>query len=214
MGEGFLEKFTGSHARARVIRVFIFNQDEPITITKAAKRAGVSAQAAKREIKSMEGWGVILKERIASTQPRKSSKHARGKKLKRTVPHEDAWRTNPQWKHLRALSSFIHEVSPIRYDNILGALKNTGRLSVVIATGCFMGDVTRPVDLVVVADNVNEDRLLYAIKSLEPLSGREIRYSVFGSPEFSYRLTIQDRLIRDILDYPHKVLLDRAGVLK
>ena len=214
MGEGFLGKFTRSHARARVIRVFIFNQDEPITITKAAKRAGVSAQAAKREIKSMEGWGVIVKGKSMNARPEKSSKNPRGKKSRRSVTGESVWLVNPQWKHLRALSSFIHEVSPIRYDNILSALKNTGRLSVVVASGCFMGDDTRPVDLIVVEDKVKEDRLLYAIKSLEPLSGREIRYSVFGSPEFSYRLTIQDRLIRDILDYPHKVLLDRAGVLK
>src|SRR3989338_1211106 len=214
MGGDFLEKLVGTHARARVIRVFIFNQVEPMTVAKAAKRAGVSAKAAKREIKGLEGWGVILKESMARSQTGKSSKHTRGKKLKRGAKQESSWLINPQFKHLHALSSFIHEVSPIRYDNILSALKNTGRLSVVVASGCFMGDDTRPVDLIVVADNVNEDRLLYAIKSLEPLSGREIRYSVFGAPEFSYRLTIQDRLIRDILDYPHMVLLDRAGVLK
>ncbi|MDO8522565.1 MAG: HTH domain-containing protein [bacterium] len=214
MDGGFLEKLIGNRARTRVIRVFIFNQTEAMTVATVAKRAGVSTQSVKREIKSLENLGIISKGKSAGIQPGKSSKHVRGKKSKRTAPHEDAWCTNPQFKHLRALSSFIHEVSPIRYDNILSALKNTGRLSAVIASGCFMGDVTRPVDLIVVADNVNEDRLLYAIKSLEPLSGREIRYSVFGSPEFSYRLTIQDRLIRDILDYPHMVLLDRTGVLK
>lgn len=214
MAEDFLDTLTGNHARARVIRVFIFNQAEPMTIVQVAKRAGVSAQAVKREIKCLEKLGIIAKRKSADIQPRKSSKNVRGKKSKRPAKQESAWLVNPQFKHLRALSSFIYEVSPIRYDNILGALKKTGRLSVVIATGCFMGDVTRPVDLVVVADNVNEDRLLYAIKSLELLSGREIRYSMFGSPEFSYRLTIQDRLIRDVLDYPHTILLDRAGVLK
>ena len=214
MGGDFLEKLVGTHARARVIRVFIFNQTEAMTVATVAKCAGVSAHAAGKEIKNLETLGVINKGKAENTHRAKSSKSARGKKSKHTAKQEALWLVNPQFKHLRALSSFIHEVSPIRHDNILNALKNTGRLSVVIASGCFMGDVTRPVDLIVVADNVNEDRLLYAIKSLEPLSGREIRYSVFGSPEFSYRLTIQDRLIRDILDYPHTVLLDRAGVLK
>jgi len=214
MGENFLEKLVGGRARARVLRVFVFNQTEPMTTTKVSKRAGVSAQAARREIKNMEKLGVIIQEKRAVTQSQRPPKKARRKKSKRGIKQESAWLVNPQFKHLRALSSFVHEVSPIRYDNILNALKNTGRLSVVIASGCFIGDVTRPVDLIVVADNLNEDRLLHAIKSLEPLSGREIRYSAFGKPEFSYRLTIQDRLIRDILDYPHKVLLDRTGVLK
>lgn len=214
MGWDFLEKFTGSHARARVVRVFIFNQTERMTAAKVAKRAGVSAQAASREIKGLENLDMIIKGKSAVIQPVKSTNSARGKKVKRAAKQESSWLVNPQFKHLHALSSFIYEVSPIRYDNILHALKNTGRLSVVIATGCFAGDITRPVDLIVVADNVNEERLLHAIKSLEPLSGREIRYSVFGSPEFSYRLTIQDRLIRDVLDFPHKILLDRAGVLR
>jgi hypothetical protein len=213
MGENFLEKLVGSGARARVLRVFVFNQTEPMSIAKVVKRAGISAHAVNREIKFLENLDILVKGKDIHTGGAKSSKNSRVKKTVSRVKPEVAWLMNQHCKYLHALSSFIYEVSPIRYDNILGALKNTGRLSVVIASGCFMGDVTRPVDLVVVADNLNEDRLLYALKSLEPTFGREIRYSIFGSPEFSYRLTIQDRLIRDILDYPHKVLLDRTGVL-
>src|SRR3989344_4479321 len=47
----------------------------------------------------------------------------------------------------------------------------------------------------------------------ETAPGREIRYAVFSTPEFRYRLTIQDRLIRDTLDYPHLVLLDKTRLL-
>ena len=137
----------------------------------------------------------------------------RGKKAVGATKQETLWVLNAEFKHLRALSSFIHEVSPPRYGNILATLKNCGRLSAVVASGCFMGDTTRPVDLIVVVDNVNENRLLHAMKALEPIFGREIRYASFSTTEFSYRLTIQDRLIRDTLDYPHMVLLDRAHLL-
>ncbi|MEK7106609.1 MAG: hypothetical protein AAB899_00280 [Patescibacteria group bacterium] len=214
MRDDFLEKFVGSRARARVVRAFIFSQNESLTTAQVAKRSNIGAPMVKREIKFMEDAGIIVKEKSVDIKIKKSPRNASAKKSRRPVKQESAWRLNPQFKYLRALSPFVHEVSPIRYDKILDALRNTGRLSVVIASGCFMGDVTRPVDLVVVADNLNESRLEHAIKSLEPLFGREIRYSTFGTLEFTYRLTIQDHLIRDTLDYPHMILLDRAGALK
>lgn len=202
MKEDFLGEFIGNPARARVVRAFIFNQSELFSATRLVKLAGVNAKAVAKEVKILARLGVI-----------KGGKAAKGKRGKKDTKPEAIWVVNPEFKYLRALSSFIHAVFPIRYANILNALKNSGRLSVVIVSGCFMGDLTRPADMIVVADNLNEARLEHAIKALEPLFGREIRYASFSTPEFQYRLTIQDRLIRDTLDYPHIVLLDRARLL-
>jgi hypothetical protein len=76
-----------------------------------------------------------------------------------------------------------------------------------------MGDPSRPADLIIAVDSYNERRLDQAVRELEPRFGREIRYAAFSTPEFRYRLTVQDRLIRDTLDYPHLVLLDRTRLL-
>ena len=216
MGEDFLGTFLGDQARAKLVRVFIFNQSEraePLTVAQIAKRSGASTQATNREIKALEKTGIIKKGKNAVSPAKKTGKSTRGKKSNRGAKQENAWFLNSEFKYLRALSSFIHEVSPLRYGNIVGALKNSGRLATVVVSGCFVGDTTRPVDIIVVADNLNETRLLHAIKGLAPLLGRELRYSAFSTIEFSYRLTIQDRLIRDTLDYPHLVLLDRAHLL-
>lgn len=214
MGEDFLGAFLGNQARAKLVRVFIFNQSdkaEPLTVVQLAKRSGLSTRATNREIKILEKLGIIKKGK--PVQAKRIGKGARGKKAGHGVKQESTWSLDSEFKYLRALSSFIHEVSPLRYGNIVGALKNSGRLATVVVSGCFMGDATRPVDLIVVADNLNESRLVHSIKGLETLFGREIRYSAFSPTEFSYRLTIQDRLIRDTLDYPHMVLLDRARLL-
>ena len=123
------------------------------------------------------------------------------------------WMLNIEFQHLRALSSFIHEVSPMRHEKIVTALRRGGRLAAVILSGHFLGDPSRPADLIVAADAFNERRLDQAVRHLEPMFGREIRYAAFSTPEFRYRLTIQDRLIRDTLDYPHLVLLDKTRML-
>ena len=151
-----------------------------------------------------------------SVKPSRSVSITLANKSKRTIKGAakvSAWTTNSDFKHLRAVSSFIHEVSPVHYDNIVGALKRGGRISAVILSGAFMGDDSRPADILIASDSINERRLERAVRSLEPAFGREIRYAAFTTPEFRYRITVQDRLIRDTLDYPHVVLLDKTRLL-
>jgi hypothetical protein len=50
------------------------------------------------------------------------------------------------------------------------------------------------------------------IKSIEAEMGHEIRYAVFETKEFTYRLGMFDKLIRDILDYPHEKIINRLNV--
>lgn len=209
----FLGAFIGNASRARIIRTFIFNQPEVYTASQLSKRSGVKGKAVMQGLKYLERLGVIKRARHANAALARKTRTGTRRKKAKSVKSEQSWFLNPAFKHLRALSSFIHEVSPILHKNILEALKDGGRLSVVILSGCFMGDITRPVDLIVAADNLNESRLERSIKKFEHLFGREMRYSAFGTAEFRYRLTVQDHLIRDTLDYPHLVLLDRMHLL-
>jgi hypothetical protein len=45
------------------------------------------------------------------------------------------------------------------------------------------------------------------MRRLEAEIGAELVYAVFDTKEFIYRLNMYDKLVRDILDYPHEVLL-------
>lgn len=208
MKDDFLGTFIGSQPRSKVLRVFIFNQTEPFAIHVAAKRAGVSLTSAAKEVKVLEKMGIIKRGRHISIRLANGTKReVRGTSK---IP---TWVINQDFKHLRAISGFVHEVSPIRFDTIVGALRRTGKVSAVILSGAFMGDESRPADLVVALDSLNERRLEQTIRKLEPTFGREIRYAAFSTPEFRYRLTIQDKLIRDTLDFPHVVLLDKTRML-
>ena len=206
MAEDFLASFLGSPNRARVLRVFVLNQSQVFSAAQAAKRAGSSSSTVSREIKALEQVGILKKAKF-SIQVGKAKKVVMGKQK------EAAWSFNPDFKHASALSKFVHETAPVQYKAIVTALKGSGRVSAVILSGSFMGDPSRPADLLLAVDGLNESRLETAIKRFEPALGREIRYAVFSTPEFRYRLTIQDRLIRDTLDYPHLVLLDKTRLL-
>lgn len=206
MTEDFLTALIGNAARARVLRVFVFNQ-EPFTLAQIAKRAGVSSAAVQKEIKLLEKLGIIRKGKYSITLKGSAGRTVTGRQK------EDTWMFSPQFKHAVAVSKFVHEISPVKHSVIVEKLRRSGRLVTVVLSGMFVGDPSRPVDLVVAADSLNEKRLEQAVRSLEPLYGREIRYAVFTGPEFRYRLTVQDRLIRDTLDYPHLILLDKTKLL-
>lgn len=202
-----LGEFMGNPARARILRVFMFNPSESFTLPVLAKRSGVSLKTTVREAKKLADWGVVKKGKTVSITVGNTKRVIKGKQK------IDTWAVNMEWKHLRALSSFVHEISPVRYSAIVGALKRTGRVSAVILSGSFMGDDSRPADLLVALDSLNERRLEAAIKGLEPTFGREIRYAAFTTPEFRYRMTVQDRLLRETLDFPHLVLFDKTRLL-
>lgn len=201
MKQDFLASFIGSQNQARILRTFIFNEEERFTAKYMGKRTGMSEDSATRELEALKKLGIVRSLRIHSTESK-----ARGKA-------ELTWSLNPSFTHFKALALFVREVSPMHYDEIVEALKRSGKLSAVVLSGSFMGDSSRPADILVAGDTINEDRLETAVKELEPLFGRELRYAAFSTPEFRYRLTISDRLIRDTLDYPHVVLLDRGRLL-
>ena len=207
MADDFLSKVLGNAARAKVLRAFMFSPAELFTLPTVVKRSGIAAKAAAKEVKALQELGVIKKGKLTIMLANGSKRTVGGKQKEQT------WHFNADFKHGRALSKFVHEVSPVSHSSIILALKGSGRLAAVILSGSFVGDPTRPADLIIAADGLNEGRLERAIRTLEPEFGREIRYAAFSTTEFRYRLTVQDRLIRDTLDYPHLVLLDRARLL-
>ena len=187
-------------SRAKILRLFILNNKEHFTPSEVARRASVTAHSANVEIEVLRKMGLIKEEK---------GEGKTGAARKRAAQYS----VDPDFKHLNALSTFIHEVSPAQYTEVEKALKRTGRLTVVVLSGVFTGDMTRPADLIVVGDYINDERLEKAVRSFEPKYGRELRYAVFSTPEFRYRLTIKDRIIRDTLDYPHRVLIDKNNLI-
>ena len=50
------------------------------------------------------------------------------------------------------------------------------------------------------------------MRKLESEIGRDLRYALLGSEDFAYRLNMNDKLVRDIMDYPHRIVFDRLNI--
>lgn len=186
-----LGKIFGSGARLKTLRLFAFNQDTSFTLAEVAERTKLAKDAARHEVADLLSAG-FLRKKGATTRAR--------------------YQINPRFEHLAALDTFIRETTNVRKENILRALRRAGTLQLVALTGLFTGIIEPQIDLLVVGDRIEERVLSHAVRSLEAELGREIRYASFATADFRYRRGVYDRLLRDVFDYPHRILIDKIGL--
>ncbi|HUX81081.1 MAG TPA: winged helix-turn-helix domain-containing protein [Candidatus Paceibacterota bacterium] len=186
-----LSKIFGSPARLKALRLFLFNQNLSLTLGEIAARTKLSPASVRRELSDLVAAG-LLRKKGARTSAR--------------------YQVNPRFEHLAALDAFIRETTSVRPQDILAALRRTGTLQLVVLSGLFVGILEPKVDLLIVGDHLDERILVTTIHSLEAELGREIRYAFFATADFKYRRGVYDRLLRDIFDYPHRVLIDKVGL--
>lgn len=186
-----LAKLFGSPARLKMLRLFLFNQSATLTAVEVSERTRLSPDVVRREVAELCSAGLLRKKGARTTA---------------------RYQVDPRFEHLNALNEFIRETTSVRPQNILTAVRRAGTPKLVILAGFFMGIAEAQIDLLVVGDHLDERALVTAVRALEAELGREIRYASFATVDFRYRLGVYDRLLRDIFDYPHRVLIDKIGL--
>jgi len=186
-----LAKLFGSPARLKTIRLFVFNQDAAFTLADVAQRTKLSKDVARHELNDLFAIGLLRKKGTQSPA---------------------RYQSNPHFEHLSALDEFIRETTSVRPQDMIATLRRAGTLRLVALSGLFTGILEPKIDLLIVGDALDERVLTQAVRTLEAELGREIRYAFFTTVDFRYRLGVYDRLLRDVFDYPHRLLVDKIGI--
>lgn len=186
-----LAKLFGSAARVKLLRLFLFNPRQSISAAEAAAHARVEPAVARREIHNLHTLGLLKRGA------------RRGNVARYTL--------DPEFRYLTALQGLLLN-APVRATDIQERLRSVGTLKLVVMAGIFVGDWDGRVDLLVVGDRMSERALKGRIRRLEAELGKEVRYAALSSQDFFYRLNMSDKLIRDVLDYPHAIALDRLNI--
>ncbi len=186
-----LAKLFGSPARLKLLRLFVFNRETAFVLPDIALRTKLTKDSVRKELADL----------LAADLVRKKGTGSLGR-----------YQTNPRFEHLEALDAFIRSTSNVQPQHIVTSLRRTGALRLVVLSGLFVGVLESQIDLLVVGDHLEERMLATVVHSLEAEFGREIRYASFATTDFRYRYGIYDRLLRDVFDYPHRVLVDKIGL--
>jgi DNA-binding MarR family transcriptional regulator len=189
-----LEKLLGNAARVKIMRLFLLNRSKSFTGREIAKRSRISPSVVRRELKLLASVGFVKKRSSASTE----------------------WCFNFLFKYGEEFQDLLVRSDTINKQKLLETFKTAGRIKLFVVSGVFIKVDDSRVDLLIVGDKMKKGKIEEGIRRIEAEIGAELTYAIFNTKEFVYRLNMYDKLIRDILDYPHEILLqskDLSSVL-
>lgn len=191
----------GSVARVRLLRFFLFNPSKEFTFDDISRRAKLVRRTARTEISALEKAGVIVKRTLYVPIDGKT------KKMKVL-----GYALNKNFQELQALQTFLFETAPIDGKQLVSHLKKAGPIDLLVVAGVFVREFEQPLDVLIVMKKFSESKIENAIRALESEIGMEIRYAVLTSENLLYRLSMNDRLTRELFDYKHQILIDKINV--
>ncbi len=172
----------GSLARIKIMRLFLLNKGKIFENQDIVKRSRVNSNVIRRELKLLESVNFI-KNRI------------------------NGWSFNSLFKYIKEFESLLLSADTLDEQAIVDNFKKVGRVKLLVVSGIFIKKKDSRVDLLIVGDKMNKSRIEECIRKLEAEIGAEIVYAIFETKEFIYRLNMFDKLVRDIIDFPHKIIL-------
>ena len=191
----------GSPARVKLLRFFLFNPSKEFTFDDISKRARLVRRTARTEITSLEKAGVIKKKQIY-IQKVGSDKKVRA----------DGYALNKKFTELQALQTFLFETAPINGKTVASHLRKAGSLDFLCVAGIFVKDFEHRLDVLLAMKKLPNTKVENAMRALEAELGIEIRFAAFTSDDLIYRVGMYDKLIRDVFDYPHEIIVDRIAI--
>jgi hypothetical protein len=180
-----LGKIFGNEARVKIMRLFLLNRGNGFTSKEVVKRSRVNQNVVRRELKLLSSINFIKKRSSVSPE----------------------WFFNSSFKYGGEFEDLLVRSDSLNKEKILDNFKKVGRVKLIIISGVFIKNNDSRVDLLVVGDKMKRGKIEEGIRKLEAEIGAELVYAIFDTKEFLYRLNMYDKLVRDIIDYPHEVLL-------
>ena len=182
-------KLFGSVARVRILRLFLFNPKKIFTEADAAARAHITGPEARRELRILGEAGCVRK--LSGTPAR--------------------YNADVRFPFLLPLRDMLLN-APLQGNDVYTRVRSVGTVKLVVLSGIFTDNTETHLDILIVGDRIVERKLEAAIKLLEADIGTELQFTTLTTEEFMYRQTVSDRLLRDVFDYPHKIIFDKLDI--
>lgn len=197
----------GNEVKVRVLRLFLFNETAVFLVREIIEKTKSPQNLVKKELSILEKAEVIKARKVS-----KEIQVTKGKKVVQKKVEGAGYILNNKYPYLNPLKNLLTITSLSVDESLTKRFTNAGKIKLFIVAGVFTQNWDSRVDLLVVGDDLNLSKIETVIKNIEAEIGKEIAYSAFETQDFEYRMGIHDRLVRDILDYPHVTLLDRLNI--
>lgn len=202
-----LEKIFGNATKVKILRLFLFNPEATYDTDELVDKTRSRPGEIKKEIANLQNAGVIKRKNFIKEFTKK-----KGKKITVSKRRVKGFALDQKFSHLEPLQTMLIHTTPLSFEEVAKRFSSSGKIKLLIVSGIFNQQWDSRVDLLIVGDNLRKGHVENTVKNIESEVGREIKYAAFETGDFQYRLGMFDKLIRDILDYPHDKLVNRLGL--
>lgn len=195
-----LGKLLGGVARVKVMRLFLLNPTSGFEVSDISDRSRMGASIARRTVSQLSAMDFVR--RKVFTKEVVDKRNDRTKK-RRT----NGWFLNPGFPYINELRQLLIEGDFFKHEDLVKRFRPAGRIHMLVVSGIFMQNSGNRLDILIVGDNIRRSIVQKTISVLESELGRELSYAIFDTSDFKYRVSMYDKLIRDVFDYPHERLI-------
>lgn len=184
-----LEKLFGSRTRVKILSLFIKNPNKEFYVREITRKLKERINSIRRELENLTKMDIL-----------KNFKKNRKK----------YFNLNKKCNIYNELSALILKSSMVPKEKIIQEIKRIGDVQFAALSGAFTRSTSR-VDLIIVSDKTNKNKLLRIIDFLEKQQGQELNYTLMSKKEFEYRKNLDDKFLKSILDNKHQILINKLS---
>lgn len=188
MSSETLEKLFHSKTEVKLLRLFFNNSQELYLATDIAEKSKTDLALLKKEIANLVDVKFLISKK-------KSGKVYYG--------------INSSFVLLGELKKLVFKASPTSSDRIMNQVDKLGQIRLLVISGALINSEKGRVDMMIVGEHISKSRLKNFLENTEAEIGRNINYVSMSTDEFRYRRSMFDKFVIDILEGPHKVLIDK-----
>ena len=197
MSTDILGSIFNSPARVKIMRLFLLNQEHVFASSQIVVRSNVSSTLVRREVAVLARSNFIKR-----------------KKERQNGKMVEGWIFDPKFEYTQSLTNLLFGTEFVDKVELARRFKRAGRIKLLLLSGVFNHTTNVKLDLLLVGDNLRRPVVERIIRSLEAEIGKEISYAAFETQEFVYRASMYDKLIRDIIDFPHETAINQGSLLE
>lgn len=208
-------KLFGSADRVKIMRLFLLSPEQVFEADEISKRSRVSKKNLNKELSVLQSIGFAKKRDLIKVLPAKSKKKGKKSKAPRQARGKQktiVWALNLNFIYLRPLKDLLIETNIVKKEDLISRFKGSGKVKLLVISGILIKQEGSRVDLLIVGDSLKKSAIEKTIRGIEAELGKELTYSILSTDDFFYRFNMQDKLIRDILEYPHEKVIDLTGM--
>ena len=182
------EKFFDSETKSRLIKFFIYNPTKFFELSEIAGRLDLHGKVVKNDLLKLRESGFLK---------------SRG---------SQAFSISYKFPYLNDLRNLVLQFPPVSDNQIIKEISKTGRIKLILIAGVLINSQKSRADLLVVGDKISERKFVKVLKAIESGIGREVHYALMNVQDFKYRKDMFDRFVLDILEFPHRKLINKLKI--